>query len=236
VIRDAVVLAAGRGRRLRPLTDHLPKPLVTVGAGTLIDSVLAGVAEAGVASVTVVVGYRSGDVIDHLRGAGWITFVHQDEPLGSGHALRLCRSAVGDSPFLLAWSDIVTDPADYATVATAFTEDTAAVVGVVAVDDISAGGAVVFGADGSVTGVVEKPPGTPPSLWNSAGIMALGPHIWPHLDELAPSVRGELEFTDALASLVASGEKVRAVKLRGPWFDVGSRQSLDAARASWGQG
>jgi dTDP-glucose pyrophosphorylase len=64
--------------------------------------------------------------------------------------------------------------------------------------------------------------------------MALGPQIWPHLDRLAPSPRGELEFTDALASLVAAGGEVTAVKLRGPWFDVGSAQSLEAARACWG--
>lgn len=236
MIEVAVVLAAGSGSRLRPLTDEVPKPLIEVGGRTLIARTLDAIAAAGIGEVTVVVGHLAAQIEDHLADTAEpaVSFVQQAEPLGSGHAVALARQSVRDGPFLLVWGDVVTDSSDYSTVATAWSPGLDAVIGVIEVEDVSEGGAVVFDDDGAVTAVLEKPRGEPPSRWNSAGIMVLGPAIWDFVEALQPSARGELEFTDALAAMIDAGAKVVAVPLQGPWFDVGTPDRLEEARLAWG--
>lgn len=192
-------------------------------------------ASAGVSEAVVVVGYRAGQLMAHVDAVAPVPvrYVHQEELRGSGHALGLCRKATRGEPFLLTWADIVTEPGDYPRVAAAWGEDLDAVVGVVELEDVSEGAAVVIAESGTVTEIVEKPVGEPPSRWNSAGVLAVGPAIWEHIAALEPSARGELEFTDALAALIAAGGRVEAVELRGPWFDIGTEERLAAAHQAW---
>lgn len=110
-----MVLAAGRGKRLRPLTDAMPKPLVPVAGVPLIDSRLAALAAAGVQDVVINVAYRSAQIIEHVGdGSAWGLHVRYsdegDQALETGGGIARALPLLGDSPFLVcnadAWSDM----------------------------------------------------------------------------------------------------------------------------------
>jgi len=82
--------------------------------------------------------------------------------------------------------------------------------------------------------MIERPTHDSPSKWNSTGILAFGPEVWAHLENVQPSPRGELEIPDVVNSLIAAGEQLKAVPLSGPWFDVGTPENLAAARRAFG--
>ena len=104
-------------------------------------------------------------------------------------------------------------------------------LGVNEVDDPWAGAAVYVDEQWRVQKIVEKPPqGSSDTRWNNAGLGVLGPEIWPHVDALQPSARGEYELPQAIAALVASGANVGAVPVRGQWFDIGTAEDLETAR------
>jgi MurNAc alpha-1-phosphate uridylyltransferase len=109
-ITRALVLAAGYGKRMRPLTDHLPKPLVTLGGKPLLDHVLDRLAEAGIADAIVNVHYLPEQIEAHLatRAAPRITISDERaEILDTGGAVNKVRHLLGATPFFVHNSDSV---------------------------------------------------------------------------------------------------------------------------------
>ena len=235
VIEQAVVLAAGRGTRLGAITHDRPKPMVPVGGRPLIGNIAGAIAATGIRSLVVVTGYLAETVEDYLAAASPIpvSFVRQEHRNGTAGAVRLARHALGDKPFLLSWGDIATDPQHFDQVMAAWRPGLAAAVGVNPVPDVSRLSAYVFGEDMRITQIVEKPTASPPSLWNGTGILCLGPEIWGHIGDVGPSVRNELEIPDVLSALLRAGHRLEAVPLNGPWFDIGTPESLAAAQAAF---
>jgi len=236
LIEQAVILAAGRGTRLGPATARIPKPMLDVGGRPLIDRIIGSLAAAGIRKLVVVTGYLADRLENHLAGGSPlpIAFVRQAEPTGTAGAAGMARRFVGQEPFLMCWGDIATAPDHFAQVLSAWEPGGAGAVGVNEVADVRQLSAVVFDARRVITSIVEKPSGPPPSRWNSTGILALTSRIWPHIARLDPSPRGELEMTDAISSMIDAGERLVAVPLSGPWFDVGTFRDLEAARATFG--
>lgn len=110
----AMILAAGRGNRLRPITDSIPKPLVRVGDRSLIEHHLCNLAAAGVREVVINLGYRGGQIRTALGdgSAQGIRIAYSDEgdpPLETGGGLKAALPLLGAEPFLLVNSDIYTD-------------------------------------------------------------------------------------------------------------------------------
>ena len=99
-------------------------------------------------------------------------------------------------------------------------------------------GAAVYLSDGEapmVTQLVEKPaPGTSVTTWNNAGFGVLPPEIWPYIERVHAGPSGEYVLPVAIADFVAGGGSVRAVPVEGPWFDVGTSDTLAAARSHYG--
>ncbi|WP_433625125.1 sugar phosphate nucleotidyltransferase [Halomicrococcus sp. NG-SE-24] len=220
---SAVVLAAGEGARLRPLTRNRPKPMLPATTRPVLSYVLDALVEAGVEEMTLVVGYRRDRVQDHFgdehRGAS-LSYVVQDAQLGSGHALLTARAAV-DGPFLAVNGDQVVAPEVVADVREAFGDGVAdghptAALAVVERADVSEYGAVVLNDD-RVTELVEKPGSDRYSLLN-AGVYAFDEGIFDALDS-TPRVDGELALTDTLRRLVAAG-RVQGVRTSGSWVDA----------------
>ena len=233
----ALVLAAGRGSRLGRLTDGQPKPLIEVAGRPLIAHVLSGIAGAGIIQVAVVAGYRAARLHAFVGdGAAFglsVTWFHQPRPEGTARAATLARTFLSGEPFLFAWGDILVQPPNYrAAIDASHGVDGSLCVNPVA--DPSAGAAVYVDASGLVTKLVEKPPPrTSTTTWNNAGIGVLPPDIWPHVDALGPSSSGESDLPSAIATLIAGGARLRAVPVNGPWFDIGTPESLAAARATF---
>jgi NDP-sugar pyrophosphorylase family protein len=234
LIRSAVVLAAGRGKRMGPLTESTPKPLIEVAGRSLLERLLSGLRTAGIERASVVTGYRA-EALERAAlamDAPELVFLRQPRPLGTGHAIRLARDFAGEAPFFFGWSDIVVEPANYARVLDAFAGD--ATLAVNAIDDPCEGAAVYVDEHRQITRIVEKPPrGTSTTPWNSAGFGVLGPAIWPALEAIHPSPRGEYELADALSRLLTEGRSLLAVPVVGPWHDVGTPERLAEAEAGF---
>lgn len=241
MIERAVLLAAGRGTRLGDLTSSTPKPLLQVGGRPIVVRILDGLIAAGIREVTIVTGYLA-EVLERELGNGAasgldVRYVRQAALDGTARALTLARDRLGDELFLFAWGDIVVRGENYRHVvrASRFAD---AVIAVNDVDDPWAGAAVYVERDAGgallVRRIVEKPaPGTSSTRWNNAGFGVLGPAIWPLIDALEPSPRGEYELPRAIEKLVEAGARVVAVPVEGPWFDVGTPESLEAARLAF---
>jgi MurNAc alpha-1-phosphate uridylyltransferase len=110
----AMLLAAGRGERMKPLTDTVPKPLVTVGSSTLIEYNLARLQQAGVRDVVINVSYLGDKIIDHLGdgqryGLNIVYSQEPDTPLGTGGGIYQALPLLGEDPFIVLSSDVWTD-------------------------------------------------------------------------------------------------------------------------------
>jgi len=236
-VSQAVLLAAGRGSRLGELTANFPKALLDVGGRPILFRILEGLVAAGIRDIVVITGHEA-DVLAEATGSGerWgarISYRRQETLDGTARALALARELLGERPFFVGWGDIVVESENYLRVVEA-SEATGAAVAVNEVEDPTAGAAVYFDDSCIVTRLVEKPaPGTSSTRWNNAGLAVFPPTIWPFIEALTPSPRGEYELPQAVAAF-AERHPLTAVPLGGPWFDVGTPESLAAARAHFG--
>ncbi|MCS7224812.1 MAG: sugar phosphate nucleotidyltransferase [Armatimonadetes bacterium] len=226
--RKAVVLAAGKGTRLLPLTEKTPKVLIPIGNRPYILYLLDRLWFAGCRKVAIVIGHLGDQVVATLgtqyRGME-LTYLTQERPTGTADALLLAESFVGNEPFMMTWGDIVNASANYIRIWQFFRDKKAdAVLLVDYRDDVSPGADVALNED-RVIGIVEKPPGPRPG-WNQTGLFVLSPIIFDFLRQVTPSVRGEREFTDAVQKLVQSGHRVFALPLSGFAFELGNKDQL----------
>ncbi|MGC9319496.1 MAG: glucose-1-phosphate thymidylyltransferase [Armatimonadota bacterium] len=225
----AVVLCAGAGTRLYPLTFVRPKHLLPVAGRAILDWVLSDLAAAGVEESVFVIG-AGGDRIRAFVGDGsrWnlrSSFCVQHEPRGLAHALSCARPGMGDDERFLMYlgDDLLGDGV------AAFAEEfemsgAAASLIVKPVPDPREFGVVVC-EDGAVTRAVEKPP-QPPSDLAIVGVYGFGPEIWDAISSIEPSDRGELEITDAIGHLASEGLTVTCHVTEGFWADAGSPDAL----------
>jgi dTDP-glucose pyrophosphorylase len=238
-VTRAVLLAAGRGKRLGHLTDHQPKPMVLVQGKPVIEHIIIGMRNAGITDFLLVVGYRA-EVIEQYFGDGRPWGIHieyrvQEVPNGTGAALREAEEFAEGKPILASYGDILTDHSHYTTLLEDYTSDPCtAIIGINPIDDPSAG-AAVYREGRRITRVVEKPPpGASASRWNVAAVSVYGPAIWPALAALKLSPRGEYELTDAISALIDSEDDVRVHELNGFWSDIGTLEALAEAEREWG--
>jgi dTDP-glucose pyrophosphorylase len=234
-LTKAILLAAGRGTRLGDLTKDRPKPMVPVNGLPVLEHILLGLKGAGAQEFLLVVGYRAEAIQAYFEdGARWdvaIRYAWQESPNGTGSALLCGREFAGEDTVFASYGDILTSASHYRAMRDNFmAAPCAALIGINPMEDTSAGGAV-FREAGSdrITQVVEKPPSGMHSNWNLAGISLYSPAIWPALDAIRPSARGEYELTDAISGLIQSGLEVRAHELHGFWSDVGTPAALAEA-------
>ncbi len=233
-IERAVVLAAGRGTRMGEVTEETPKPMLRVHGRPLLEHVLERLAAAGVREFLLIVGYRRELIEAHFRS--WqlpVRFEVQTDVNGTAKAALLARDFARQHPFLLTFGDILCEPEAYVNCSRALHENpqTAAVLGVKAVDDPWRGAAVYVDGD-RITRVIEKPPrGTSTTRWSSAGVFALRAAVFEYLERVAPSARGEYELTSAFELMLASGLDLRIAEIPGEWRDVGTPEDWRAANS-----
>ena len=223
-IGKAVVLAAGRGTRMRELTTDFPKPMIAVRGKPVLQHILEGLRDAGVRDFLIVVGYHA-DAVQNFFGDGSrynvaIQYATQAVQDGTGRVVDLAHDFAGDSPFVLSYGDILLDPTNYKHVVD-LPHNVEAIVTVTRGEDVSKGGAVFVDGKMELVDIREKSrPDQTTSPWYNAGVYAFRPSIFEFTAHLQPSPRGEYELTDAIRALAQSGKKVRALELTGKWADV----------------
>lgn len=223
-ITKAVLLAAGRGTRMRELTSEIPKPMLQVRGHPILHHIIEGLRGAGVTDFLIIVGWHAEVVRDFFRDGsalqvriGYETQVQQD---GTGKVVELARTFCGSDPFVLSYGDILIEAENYQRL-TFLSSDTEAIISVKNNQDVSKGGAVFVNENFEMTDLREKPqPGEPTSPWYNAGVYAFRPSIFDFIARLERSPRGEFELTDAIRALAQSGRKVQALELAGEWADV----------------
>src|SRR5215467_7289680 len=224
IIDGAVILAAGRGTRMRELTASLPKPMINVRGKPVLQHIVEGLRNAGIRDCLIVVGYRA-DAVRDFFGDGSrykvaIQYKTQTVQDGTGRVVELAQDFVGNRPFILAYGDILVDAANYKRLVDLH-EDVEGFLTVTRGEDVSKGGAVFLDDKMHLVDLREKPkPNEPTSPWYNAGLYAFRPSIFDFTAKLKPSPRGEYELTDAIRDLAHSGKKVKALELTGEWADV----------------
>jgi UDP-N-acetylglucosamine diphosphorylase/glucosamine-1-phosphate N-acetyltransferase len=234
----AVLLAAGEGVRLQPITATRPKHLIKVGGKPILEHCLDALKACGVTE-TIIVTHYMGDAIRQYFGDGEqldlkITYVEQAEMLGTGNAVSVVEPYV-DGDFILVYGDLLFAPEAMETVLNSFeTKKPDAVMAVVPVEKPESYGIVELEDGKTVKCIVEKPgSGKAPSNLANAGLYVFSNEIFAKIKQTKESVRGEWELTDALSLLMEDKKAVLASKIsKGDWIDIGRPWNLLEAN-SW---
>jgi glucose-1-phosphate thymidylyltransferase len=226
----ALILAAGKGTRLRPLTNTVPKHLLPVGNKPILFHVLDYIKEAGIKDIGIVVSPDSGPYIKEAIGTGseWggqITFIVQPEPLGLAHAVKVAQGFLGDSPFLMFLGDNLIQEGVKGFLDEFLASNSDASILLKEVPDPKAFGVAELDSAGRVVHLVEKPR-KPKSNLAIIGAYLFTAEIHKAIAQTKPSWRGELEITDAIQKLLEMGKEIRSHLLRGWWLDIGSNDGL----------
>jgi glucose-1-phosphate thymidylyltransferase len=226
----ALVLAAGKGTRLRPLTNTVPKHLLPVGDKPLLFHVLDYIKDAGIKEVGIVVSPDSGPYIEEALAArrGWkkkATFIVQTEPMGLAHAVKVAHDFLGDSPFLMLLGDNLIQGGLKGFLGEFHTSGPDASILLKEVPNPSAFGVAELDSSGRVVHLEEKPK-KPRSNLAIVGVYLFTAEIHKAIAEIRPSWRGELEITDAIQKLLDMGKQITSHVVHGWWLDIGSCEAL----------
>lgn len=227
-----IILHAGHGTRLRPLTHTGPKQLLPIANKPMSQYALEDLRDAGITEVGVIVGGAHSGRVREYYGDGErfgvrITYIEQDSPKGIAHAVGLCREFVGGDRFVVYLGDNILR-AGLRPYAERFEGGPDALVLLCRVADPSRFGIAHLGP-GGIEKIVEKPADSSSDL-AVIGVYFLTPSVFGIIDGLRPSGRGELEITDALQG-VLDGGRLEHGFVDGWWKDTGTPEDvIDANR------
>lgn len=223
----AVVLAAGEGVRLRPLTLTRPKHMIIVGGKPILEHCLTAIKMCGMNEVIIVVNYMA-DNIRRYFGSGEkfglnVEYAYQKSVVGTGNAVGVAEPYVKED-FLLVYGDLLFTPEALKKVLSLHgRKRPSATLAVVSVEKTEDYGIVELGAEGQVTRIVEKPrrEETTTSLVN-AGLYVFSTEIFEKAKRISASSRGEWEITDAITLMLKGEKPVFAAEIpKDGWFDIG---------------
>jgi glucose-1-phosphate thymidylyltransferase len=225
----ALILAAGQGTRLRPVTLTMPKPLVPVANKALIEYAIGVLKNSHHTDIGIVVNSMESPIVTHLKdGAALgvnISYVVQQEQKGLAHAVSLCEAFVGDEPFCLFLGDNIFQDKMERLLQEFASSDTECAIAVGEVSDPTRFGIVKLTDSGGVEYVVEKPQ-DPPSNLAIAGVYLFRKSIFTAIGNIKPSKRNELEITDAIQWLIKEKMAVKPYVLQGWWIDAGKPDAI----------
>lgn len=242
----AVILAAGKGTRMRELTQEMPKPMLEVKGKPILEHIMEGMLEAGIRDFFFVTGFRAEVIEDYFGdGSKWGAHVHygrQEKQDGTGRAPLPAREFVGTDPFLLTYGDILSHTGAYTGLIQTFKRTgSRAVLAVTPGQDVTQGAVVILDENDRMVRLVEKPspedlallkkegflqPGDP--IWYNAGIYLFQSCIYDFIDEIKLSPRNEYELTDAIIAQHKAHEASYAFNIQENWVDVRDPEVLSS--------
>jgi len=261
----AVILAAGKGTRMKELTNELPKPMLRVNGKPILEHIVDGILSAGVRDIFIVTGYRA-ETIEGYFGDGAKRGAHivcgrqlvQD---GTGKAPELAKHFIGESSFILTYGDILVQPKTptsslsetmketYQQMIRRFNEgDFSGVITVTRAEDVTKGGLNFFDAHFCLERLVEKPSRDQleqlrrdgwlhphQPVWYNAGNYIFRPSLFEFTARLQKSPRGEYELTDAVNALLTAHHQIAGLEIQGRWVDVRDPEVLARLERETGQ-
>lgn len=225
----AVILCAGKGTRLYPVTLTMPKPLVPVANKALLRYAIENLSDMGATEIGLVVDSldspireRLGDGLDTVGIP--LTYIAQENPQGLAHAVKLCQPFVGNEPFIVYLGDnIFQDHMQNLFVEFQQAGACAAIALTKVPNPSSFGIAELEGS--TIKRLVEKPK-NPTSNLAVAGVYIFDPIIFDAIEHIKPSWRNELEITDAIQYLIENNRCVMPYVVNGWWIDAGKPESI----------
>ncbi|AJY73604.1 sugar phosphate nucleotidyltransferase [Paenibacillus beijingensis] len=231
----AIVLAGGTGTRLKPLTTIMNKHMLPVYNYPMIHYAIEKIAEAGIHDVLLVTGRSSAGLFVDYLGNGRefgvsITYLIQEEAGGIAQALELAKPYVkDDEKFVMLLGDNLVEKSLRPYVEDYNRQNEGAMVLLKQVPDPERYGVPVFGKDGKIVYIAEKP-AKPESYYCVTGVYMYDGSVFDIIASIEPSARGELEITDVNNAYAAAGKLTYRV-LEGWWTDAGTFDSLHEAAA-----
>jgi bifunctional UDP-N-acetylglucosamine pyrophosphorylase/glucosamine-1-phosphate N-acetyltransferase len=217
----ALVLAAGEGTRLRPLTTNIPKPLLLVAGRPFMSHVLEALSALDVKDIYILVGWKANKIKEYYGDGSRlglnISYLEQKERMGTAHAIG-CADGSIDEPFVCVNGDVVVFESDLRRMLERHQATGSTVLGAVTVPDPERFG-VIEENEGHLVKIHEKPKVPPTNLIN-AGAFVFNLDIFGRIRATTKSVRGEYEITDTLNALAREGGVV-IERLTEGWIDVG---------------
>lgn len=223
MIKNALILAAGKGTRMWPLTENNPKPLLPIGGLPIIERQIYELKKIGVENIHILIGYQMKDISDKLKNGKeygvHINYITQEEQKGTGHAVVQAKGIIEDR-FYCINGDMIINAENLRNLNQ--DNDHLAMM-VTEVEDCSNFG-VVESQNNYLVSIIEK--GVKGKGTVNAGSYIFDKRIFKAIDGIGKSIRGEYELTDALQSIA---EEIRIVNHIGFWKDIGSPWDLITA-------
>lgn len=219
-----LILSGGKGSRLYPLTFTNAKQLIPVANKPILFRVIESIRDAGITEIGIVVGDTAPKIKEAVgRGGKWgvnITYIHQDQPLGLAHAVKVSGDFLGDDRFVMFLGDNVIQGGISPLISQFADSKWNSQIVLTRIEHPEQYGVAELNDDGSIKQLVEKPK-IPPSDLALVGIYMFDHNILKAVNAISPSWRGELEITDAIQWLVDNKFAVHPYVHRGWWIDTG---------------
>ena len=225
MIKSAVLLAAGRGKRQRPYTDVTPKPLLEVNGRSTLDFVLCAVSKAGVKRICIITNHLEEKIFEYVDdGSKWnlsASFAHQSELRGNGDALMsVPQSWIQDESVLVLATDYILEEDSLLELVQAqekYKADIVMSLKECPIEELIARSSVDVDSDWRVKRIIEKPkPEEIMSPYAASILFILPPQIWSYLPKVQPSERGEIEMQAAIDRMIQDGFKAVGVLQSAP--------------------
>jgi dTDP-glucose pyrophosphorylase len=234
----AVILAAGKGTRMRELTASVPKPMLKVHGKPILEHIVSGILEAGIRDFCIITGFQAETIENHFGdGSRWgakISYVRQLVQDGTGKAPELAKPFLGTDDFLLTYGDILVKPETYIAMVKRFKEGNfSGLITVTVGEDVTKGAINFFDSEFCLKRIVEKPSAQQVAEFQAQGLLKKGDPVWYNAGiymfktalfdftaRLQKSPRGEYELPDAITAMLQAGQKVAGCKIEGRWVDV----------------
>ena len=224
----AIILAAGKGTRMRPLTNQMPKPLIPICNFPTLIFVINKILYSGIDNIGLVISPHDKEkfveFINKFNLDKKVNIIIQETPLGVAHAVKTARSFIKNEDFLLYLGDnLIQDELEI--YKNKFQNDSPdALLLLKEIEDPKMFGVAELNSNNELIGIEEKP-SKPKSNLAVTGIYFFKNKILKEINQISFSERGELEITDAIDNLVGNGF-VKGFKLQGWWIDTGNRKQI----------